>query len=367
MKSTLLLLLTMSASVQAWGWADTGHAIVGYIAEDQIKPQTKDFVRGVLGVEPLSVAAIFPDHVKDDQRFAHKESDPNKRAADNHDFGSYHFCEIPTGYNYDNRPNKAVKDCFGAITKSIELLKDTSERFSREEKMLALRYLVHVMGDVHMPLHVGNGFDLGGNACQIHWKEASNTVNLHAFWDDQMVQVLGQTYADPKATPARRAAIYAPDFVANMKRSHPEMFNEKAKQQAYQGELKTWLMETQALREGGLYPDDPEKMKSVAKGEEHKFRPYCAWYTDQDRNVLGEGSPQPGKIPSDAMPILTEEQYGRPNAKIVETQLMKAGLRLAATLDEIADAAIASGKSPALGGEMEEKILKSVQDMFRNK
>lgn len=367
-KHTLFVLIVLVLPPErVLAWADMGHGVVGAVAEETMSQQAKDFVRGILGVEPLVVAATWADHVKNDERFAHRDPDPLKRATDDHDFNDYHFCEIPTGMDYDSKPNKDVKDCYGIITNSIRMLKDIDGIYSREEKMIALRYLVHVMGDIHQPLHVGNGFDLGGSACQIHWKTAQTTQNLHVFWDDTIVTYLGGTYADSTATPPRKAASYMSDYVPNFKRVRPEMFTEQSKKDAYSGNLKGWLLEGQQLRESVVYPDDPTKMAKVPKGQEPKNRPYCAWYSNQLTQTLGEGSPQPGKIPSDVIPILTEEQYGKSNAKVVETQLIKAGLRLAATLDEIAsEVAKSKTPSPMLDDAIQEKILKSVQSVFRN-
>jgi hypothetical protein len=346
---------------QAFGWSDMGHSIVGEIAEQNIRPQTKDFVRGVLGIEPLAVAATWPDHVRDDGRFGHKDADPDKRDADIHDFANYHFCEIPSGFTYDTKPNKDVKDCYGAITKSTQLLKDTSGQVSREQKMIALRYLVHVMGDVHQPLHVGTGYDIGGNSCQIRWR--NNQTNLHSFWDDGIVQYLGETYA----TTGGHKAMWYPDYVSNMKRLYPDQFTDLGKQSAYKGDLKQWLLESQQIRDGGVYPDAPGQMQNVKKGEEYKNRPYCFWFSDQTHNVIGQGSALPGKIPINVIPVLDEDTYVKPYAKVAEAQLIKAGLRLAATLDEIAQVVAQSAKPDAvIDNTLQEAVVKSIQDAFRN-
>ena len=53
---------------------------------------------------------------------------------------------------------------------SIEILKDINA--SREMKMIALRFLIHVVGDIHQPLHVGNGYDRGGNVCQVKYQKS---------------------------------------------------------------------------------------------------------------------------------------------------------------------------------------------------
>ncbi|RYZ77032.1 MAG: hypothetical protein EOP05_03200, partial [Proteobacteria bacterium] len=90
----ILGLSLWSNAASAWG--DRGHEIVGQIAEESVKPTTRDWVRGILGLEPLAVASTFPDHVRSDARFSN-------------DFAEYHYCEIPTGSNYDSKTKKYEK------------------------------------------------------------------------------------------------------------------------------------------------------------------------------------------------------------------------------------------------------------------
>ena len=357
--AVLLGCSTLLTGAQAHAWGDLGHSIVGAVAEETMEPKTKDYLRGIMGVEPLEVSAVFPDHVRDDDRFGHKDADPLKRGADNHDFGDYHFCEIPTGQTYDTRVVKPAKDCLGAIQGSINVLNDV--KAPREEKQLAIRYLAHVLGDITQPLHVGNGFDLGGNACQINIQESPDRnvghSNLHSFWDDAMVSFLGTTYADP--TQKIGAAKYLNQYVSAFRRLHPELLTPQSKAKFAAGDTKAWLIEAQAIRESGVYPDAPGSMSGVAKGEEAKNRPYCLWYSDQTTSTVGAGSVvDKTKIPT------IDRAYELKWAPTVELQLIKGGLRLAAVLDQVAAAQPGAAKMTDAG---QEKVLSDIQNAFRAK
>jgi hypothetical protein len=351
---------------RAMAWADRGHQIVGQIAEETIKPSTKDFVRGIMGLEPLSVSATFPDHVKDDPRYAHREKDPSKQADDIHDFGDFHFCEIPVGYDYDTKPVKAVKDCYGVITGAIAILKQKDDSAAgKVEKQIALRYLAHVMGDISMPLHVGNGLDRGGNGCQVKWqpdpKVPAISTNFHAFWDDNLVNYLGETYADPAT--GKKPARYMGEFMVYIRARHSDLMSEAGKSKYGAGDLKSWLMESATVRESGMYPDNPEDMKGVPKGDEPKHRKYCVYYVDQASGTVAQGS----VVDPAAIPVLGKE-YGDQYANVAEMQMLKGGLRLAATLDAIADDASKSKPlPPTLNNAEEDAILKAVQSQFKNK
>jgi hypothetical protein len=154
--------------------------------------------------------------------------------------------------------------------------------------------------------------------------------------DDDLVQYLGSTYGNSATVPPTRGAIYMGDFVKAMKQVRPEMFTAAAKDKYATGGLNQWLQQSSALRDGFVYPDGRTQMASVKKGEELMHRTYCAWYANQDSGVLGKQSPEPAHISASAMPLLDEESYAKPNAKIVETQMLIAGVRLAAILDRIA-------------------------------
>jgi hypothetical protein len=347
--SIFSILFITFTSHHVFAWGDMGHKITAAIAEQTVSAKTKDFIRGILGVEPFANAAVWPDLSRDDARFA-------KRNGGNNDFGPYHFCEIPTGHDYKSNPHKSEKDAYGAIVNSQKIL---TGKYSREEKILALRYLIHVVGDVHQPLHVGNGFDLGANACQIKWRNSQ--MNLHSFWDDEMVRHVGYTYA--KETVNKKPAKYLNDYLNVLKKKYPESFTLAAKEKQSTGSagVEKWLMESQNIRESGVYPDNPDTMKDVKKGEEHKYRPYCDWFIDQEKGVKAPGS----KIDFNKLPTLDAANYADKFVPVIEGQWLKGGLRLAKVLDEIADAALKAG-ADSIDESKEAEIIKNVQDALKN-
>ena len=77
MKSLFIGLFLMTSLLtipqKAFSWGDMGHEVVGEVAEQNLSADGRAFVRGILGVEPLAVAATWPDHVRDDKRFGHKD------------------------------------------------------------------------------------------------------------------------------------------------------------------------------------------------------------------------------------------------------------------------------------------------------
>lgn len=346
--------LVMSCAISlAYGsaanaWSDLGHQIVGELAEQNLTPRAKNFVRGILGIEPLAVAATWPDHVRDDKRFGGKD--------DAHDFGPFHYCEVPTGFDYTSKPKTEPKDCMGVLAKAQILLKDSS--VDRETKMIALRYLIHVVGDIHQPLHVGNGFDRGGNACDVRVRKGSSggiiKENFHRYWDNTIVEELGSQIVK---TPVRVGSpIYYSRFVEAIKEHHPELGPTAVKAQNTSTPLD-WLKDSQTVRES-IYPDDAKTLKKGAPGEEYKRRTYCQWYKDQKADKKS-GHP----IESEKLPLLGSE-YAKKYGVIAEGQLIKAGLRLASMLNQIAKDA---PEKNAVNDTQQENVLQTVVEAFTNK
>jgi len=357
----ILIAIFFAHSSYVFAWGEMGHKIVGIVAEETMSKEAKDMVRGIIGIEPLYVSAIWPDLVRDDARFGTR-TNPADPGSAVHDFAPFHFCEVPVGFDYKSKPNKIEKDCHSAMKYTLDLIKDPKNL--RETKMIALRYLIHVVGDVHHPLHVGNAYDRGGNACQIFWnksgspKEVSTKMNLHFFWDETMVDYVREGYAKENQGKAPR---YAGEFFRAIKKKNPDLFMEKAKEQYGSGSLVDWIMESQSAREG-IYPDKAEDMKDVKKGEEYKNRPYCLWYLNQDTDK----NPAPGsQIIEAKIPTLTSV-YADQNAAYTEMQLIKAGLRLAYLLDQAALEMKSQPDTPKLDDQMQESILKKIQDTLKN-
>ncbi len=350
-------IMTASASTQAFGWADLGHQVIGEVAEQNLSQKGKDFIRGVLGIEALAVASTFPDHSRSDERFGHYNPDPDK--MDHFDFSPFHFCEIPVGDTWTTRAKKPMKDCYGAIKNGMDLL--ASRTATREEKIIALRYLVHVVGDIHQPLHVGNGYDRGANACEVKWANSNGSVyplKLHEAWDSNIVRFLGEEMGDKSKPNGAGALRYYNQYAKALKQRNPGMYNEAAKQKAAGGlDFVAWLEEAAKFRES-IYPDKADDMKDVKKGEEYKNRPYCGWYLNQEKDKATVNKVDRNKVPT------LDKAYQDKHVAFVEKQLVTGGLRLASIIDAIA---LKAATPAPIDDAQQDKIIKSVQEALRNK
>jgi hypothetical protein len=99
---------------------------------------------------------------------------------------------VPKGKHYHEVGAPEQGDSVTALAQFKATLLDKDA--SLEQKQLALRFIVHIIGDLHQPLHAGNGTDRGGNDVKVRffWEDS----NLHRVWDSQMLDRRQLSYSE---------------------------------------------------------------------------------------------------------------------------------------------------------------------------
>ncbi|MBL4708831.1 MAG: S1/P1 nuclease [Flavobacteriales bacterium] len=209
MKKISLLTIAVGFTIAAFAWGQTGHRTVGKVAENHLSKKAKVALKEIMGHESLVEASTWMDEIKSDQSF--KYANP------------WHYVAIPEGQTYATAEHAKGGDSYEAIGRMIAILKNPEAK--TEEKRNAVRMLVHLVGDFHQPLHVGNGEDRGGNQVKIKWFYKDS--NLHRIWDSGMIDDKNLGYSE----------------LAEMI-DHPKSSNESL----YSTDLNVWVSEAVALR-----------------------------------------------------------------------------------------------------------------------
>jgi hypothetical protein len=211
------------APVPALAWGQIGHRVTGAIAEDHLSPRARREVRRLLGRESLAEASTWPDEMR-------PETTPFWQT----EAGPYHFTDVPTGKTYAQVGAPPQGNAVTGLARFTATLRDPTA--SVEDKRLALRFIVHIVGDLHQPLHVGNGLDRGGNDVQVILR--GEAQSLHLLWDTGLIEHQKLSFTEmvawlrPGITPELARAWREPDPLV-------------------------WIAEGQALRDG-VYPQGPE-------------------------------------------------------------------------------------------------------------
>lgn len=241
-----------------------------------MKPATRARIAGLLRAEKqldtvqcpvksLADAAVWPDCIK---------KDPQKRFAKT--FG-WHFQDEPVCGQFDIAANCPDGNCASVrIERARKLLAD--RKASPKDRLEALAWLAHLVGDIHQPLHIGENSDKGGNDVKARYG-AAPANNLHALWDGLLAE--------------RAISSARPPLV----RHYPAAV--RAKLGA--GSVADWEKESWAVSRDFLYP---RAFGGLPCG---KPEPKTIQWTEDDTQA--------------ALPV-------------VDRQVEKAGLRLARLLDE---------------------------------
>lgn len=159
-------------------WSATGHRVVGKIADNYLCKKTKKEVKRLLNRQSLAFVSTFGDEIKSDQRY-------NK-------FYTWHFVNMPLDSDYKSSEKNPEGDLVTGIEYCIKTIKDKNT--TDEDKAFYLKLLIHFIGDLHQPMHIGLKEDKGGNDFNVKW--FYNDSNLHRVWDSQMIEDYGMSYTE---------------------------------------------------------------------------------------------------------------------------------------------------------------------------
>lgn len=164
-----LLILALFLAPKAFGWGQIGHRVVGHIAEQHLSPEAQERLDELLGGESLAQASTWMDEIRSDDAYDYT--------------GTWHWVTIPDGMRYAETDKNPDGDALGKTKEIIGALE--ADTLSVEKEREYVRFLVHLVGDLHQPLHVGTGDDRGGNEETVIW--FGEPSNLHRVWDSGMI------------------------------------------------------------------------------------------------------------------------------------------------------------------------------------
>ena len=159
-------------------WGPTGHRVVGTIAEDYLTPRTKRKLKKLLKKKSMAFLSTFADEIKSDKKF--------------NEYYSWHYINMPLEMDYVDSEKNPKGDIYTAIEFCKKIIKDKYS--SDADKIFHLKMLIHFMGDLHQPLHIGLAEDRGGNDFKVQWHYED--TNLHTVWDYKMIDRYDMGYQE---------------------------------------------------------------------------------------------------------------------------------------------------------------------------
>ena len=167
---------TNNASNPSDDWSSTGHRVVGKIADSYLCGKAKRNIKKLLNSKSLAFVSTFGDEIKSDRRY--------------NEFYTWHYINMPLDSNYEDSKKNENGDLVSGIAYCKKII--TDENSSDDDKAFYLKLLIHFIGDLHQPMHIGLEEDKGGNDFKLQW--FYEDTNLHSVWDRKMIDSYGMGY-----------------------------------------------------------------------------------------------------------------------------------------------------------------------------
>jgi hypothetical protein len=235
-------------------WGATGHRVIGEIANNYLKSSTKRNIKKLLDGKSLAFASTFADDIKSDKRY--------------NDFYSWHYINMPLDENYKDSKKNPTGDLVTAIENCKKVITDKNS--TKEDKAFYLKLLIHFIGDLHQPMHVGRIEDKGGNDFKLKWFYKDS--NLHRVWDREMIDSYNMSYIEL----AKNADVLTKTQVKAIQK----------------GSIIDWVNETHILSN--------KVYASVKKGENLRYR-YSYDHFETVRSQLQKGGIRLAKVLNDIL------------------------------------------------------------------
>jgi len=283
----LLLSLVLLTPSPAFCWWELGHQAIARLAADYLTPAARTRISRILGVpdtpadvaDAMAKASTWADEVKGETKT-----------------GDWHYIDLTLEDKKSDIPLRCKdNDCAPARIRLFEAQLASHANDPRWSELDALRFLIHLVGDIHQPFHSASDADQGGN-CEKLNPPIGLAKNLHALWDGEIVHAI---LPDDKT------------LAADLETDVDQMGSDRQKQLSA-GKEDDWTWESHLLAQEDIYG------KLHIPVEPPVFPKTC----DEAPIEISGFKPQVDGLYIDSM------------KPVVRAQLTKAGLRLAQILNE---------------------------------
>ncbi len=165
----MLVVIIILAPVMAW--SKTGHRVVAQIAQNHLTESALVAVMNLTQGRDLADFSNWADEIK--------QRKPKTKTA--------HYIA-----DYDEKTLKEHPS-YQALIQHIDQLTGNQDD---QKKLESLKWIIHLVADIHQPLHVGNGKDQGGNQCQVYWFGSKYPVKLHYVWDQLLIRQTDYSFSE---------------------------------------------------------------------------------------------------------------------------------------------------------------------------
>ena len=182
LKNLSLATMLLYIPFQSMAWGMLGHRVVGQVAESYLSKKASREIKNILGNESMAMASNWADFIKSEPAYNY--------------LGNWHYINLPAGLNFEQLEYALKRDTItDAYTRILFLSSELKNKsLNQDKKVMYLKVLIHLVGDIHQPMHTGRFEDLGGNKIQLTW--FGQNTNLHRVWDSDLIESQELSYTE---------------------------------------------------------------------------------------------------------------------------------------------------------------------------
>lgn len=214
-----LSIMMVLESVSLYAWGPMGHDIVAAIAEQNLTRKTKKEIAKLLDGQSIVYYSSWMDNIQNSPYWKDSYSVTK----------TWHYANVDKGHTYQTMRKEPKGDVVTALEELTDAMTSRYSELTDSMKTDYLKMIVHMVGDLHCPMHAGRLSDRGGNDCKVKW--FGKNTNLHSVWDSKLLES------------SRKWSCS--EWVDQLDRT-----DKKYKRDVMQGAYEEWFLDTVALAAG---------------------------------------------------------------------------------------------------------------------
>ena len=171
----MLCVLALLSSIPSFGWGQKGHDVVASIAENHLTRKTRKALDKLLDGKSIVYYSSWMDNI---QNSPYWENGYNKTKT-------WHYANVDKGHTYQTMTRNEKGDVITGLEMITKEMTENYKNLTDSMKVDYVKMIVHMVGDLHCPMHAGRLSDRGGNGTKVKW--FGQPTNLHSVWDSKMI------------------------------------------------------------------------------------------------------------------------------------------------------------------------------------
>ena len=172
---SLVCVLMLLDCTQAFAWGAKGHDVVAAIAEQNLSRKAKKKISRLLDGNSIVAFCSWMDNI---QNSPYWENGYNKTKT-------WHYANVDKGLTYQTMQKNENGDVITGLEFLTDQMMNNYDQLTDSMRVDYLKMIVHMVGDLHCPMHAGRLSDRGGNGTRVKWFRSE--TSLHSVWDSKMI------------------------------------------------------------------------------------------------------------------------------------------------------------------------------------